>query len=947
MDPKLFHGPSNTGERTEEAVLALNHSGFCDGPRIDHFIGRLTELSTLRLAAIQASEGYPQLVYIEGEPGIGKTTLLQKFATELSEFTILKATADRNEDNLPGAVLGQIARAVSGDTLQAYPLSDEGISSTTPFAAGAQLVSLLGCLQEDGPVAIVLDDMQWIDEFSARALTFMMRRFRADQILFIVSLRRDVTGVNTAGFTSYLRKHEGGSGISLKGFHKEEISQLVEAILGKTLPDKSITRLLEQTGGHPLFVRTLLAELPEDGLLCGENLLSASLTAVIRRMLATLPHESRQLLDSLAVLDARVPLSRAALISQISSDSVTQSLIPLLSLGLVEWWPHEPITPIAIRHAVQRDAVYFLIPPERRQRLHAAAVDVVDGTAIWVHRVAATAGPDDELAAQLEAVARNEVQMSRHGLAGTHFLWAADLSLTRQDRERRLLSAALSLLAANQLRQVLRYKERIEASSFSPARDLVLIAVNIFSGRYDEATRLAVRLLDLVRANLKSKELAQDTAYLLPWGLLVGERTSEVVESARWALNSGELDPKAASSTLTILSGAIGVLKGPQAALDCVLEFTQYTVVTNPAHVDGIGARGVWEVLDGKLSSGLKNLQAAMDHSRSGAPITACRRLWAYAAWGQFLKGEWDESVLTAEMAVDEALSGGYTFDYSFEYLAGMFVPAARGQWQQAQQLLEFVEQSAASAGAASGRLISGTARAVIAQTQSDYGAMYDALRPWHDLSLRHIDAAMIERWWRPLLAEAQLGTGRLEEAGVNLAKLTNAMHAPFMRLQVSRLRGWLLMCQGRAREAATTFDQALSEVVPVSDDAPIFRAHVQFQYGKCLYGLGQRRKAGQEFQKAYAIFSALRAIPYLNACEMQLARCGLRSNTSRNKRDLLTEREREIARYIGKGMTNREIADHLYLSPKTVEYHLGNMFTKLAISDRKELRGLIQDGAL
>src|SRR5204863_5899026 len=120
------------------------------------------------------------------------------------------------------------------------------------------------------------------------------------------------------------------------------------------------------------------------------------------------------------------------------------------------WWPHEAATPVAIRHTIQRDTIYGQLSPANRQRLHAGAARVVSGTAVWMHRVAAVAGaPDEQLAAELEAVAADEHAGGRYAIAATHLLWAADLSPTRAQRERRLIAAGIHLRAASQITRLM------------------------------------------------------------------------------------------------------------------------------------------------------------------------------------------------------------------------------------------------------------------------------------------------------------------------------------------------------------------------------------------------------------------------------------------------------------------------------------------------------------
>jgi DNA-binding CsgD family transcriptional regulator len=525
-------------------------------------------------------------------------------------------------------------------------------------------------------------------------------------------------------------------------------------------------------------------------------------------------------------------------------------------------------------------------------------------------------------------------------------MWAAELSDTRTDRERRLLRAALEMITANQVPRAVHRRGDIEACAPGFLKDLVLLAIHTFAGERLAAERKATALLQTVRANPRSTDLARQAGYLLPWGLLVGEHAQEAAECATWALQVGDLDPHRVSATLTILSGAVVSLEGPAAALRTFTDLPPRTIATEPPYADSIGARGVWKVAEGRLAEGMDDMLSAMDFAREGAPVNGCRHLWAFAAWGHYLRGEWDRSVLAAETAVDEAFAGGYKYSYPFEYLSGIFVPAARGEWDRADTLLQSLRRTAQPLGRV-GDLLHATGHALIAQAQGDHARMHQALADWHDEPATHIDLVMAERWWRPLLAEAQIGTGRLDEADLTLRRLGPVEHIPYLRLQTTRLRALLLEHQGQAHQATKLLAGTLAQP-PTADDAPLFKALAGLDYGRLLLDQGQRRQAATHLQEAHSILNALGATPSQTRCQTLLVKCGLRHHPTTGKpTGPLTERERDIARHIGLGQTNKEIAEHLCLSPKTVEFHLGNLYMKLAVTGRQALRELIQSGTL
>ncbi|MFG2606548.1 AAA family ATPase [Streptomyces sp. NPDC048514] len=909
------------------------------------FVGRTEELALIAGLARRAADGEPAMVLIRGEPGIGKTALLHTCIGRLRGFRVLNATADRHETDYPGAVLTQLLSALDADAVRSHPHLSPDAGRTTPFAAGVQLLSLMGELQAHGPVAISVDDLQWIDDFSLRVLLFMWRRLRVDNVISVLTARHETQNSNLADVVSFVRASPGAEEIEVTGLRCAETAELARAVLGEDLPHADVSRLQEQTGGHAMFARTLLTEMPLESLRSGDRLaVPPSLSSAIYQLLAALPPDARGLIDALAVLDAATPLPRVAQLAELpSAEAVARALDAAVQTGLAEWWPLEPTTPVALRHSLQREAVYGLMPAQRRHALHSRAADIVHGAAAWGHRVAAAAGPDAVLADELERLATEESALGKHAMAGTHLLWASELSGTRGVRERRFLSAALESIAANQVVRVLRRKSDIEACESHFNRDLILLALHIFTGEHEHAGRISKQLFAELKNATERSDIAIQAGYLLPWGLLVSGAAREAIEAAHLILDNPGTDPLTASSAWPLVSGAVATLEGPAEALRSLASMPGPDPKASAEHPDALGTRGVWRVIEGDLTSGLADLRLAMKSAREGAPVTGCRRMWGYAAWGHFLLGDWDESLLLAETAVDEALAGGYAFDYPFEQLIRIFVPAARGDVDLAGRLLGEM----AEAGGEAGALLHATGKALLAQATSDYPAMYAALCPWHDESPDHIDIVMTERWWRPLLAEAEVGTGRFDMAEETLERLAPTSYVPYLRMQVAQLRGRLLEGRGRRSAALAAYQEALGAPPSENDSAP-FRGLTHLHAGRLLLEDGHRRPAADHLRSAHGTLTRLRAAPGVRLCESLLARCGVRSTAGTGiGADQLTEREREIARYVGLGTTNREIAENLYISPKTVEFHLGRVYTKLGLDGRKELRRNLQAGHL
>jgi DNA-binding CsgD family transcriptional regulator len=193
------------------------------------------------------------------------------------------------------------------------------------------------------------------------------------------------------------------------------------------------------------------------------------------------------------------------------------------------------------------------------------------------------------------------------------------------------------------------------------------------------------------------------------------------------------------------------------------------------------------------------------------------------------------------------------------------------------------------------------------------------------------------------MLAEAEIGTERLAAADETLKRLGDVDDVPYLYLQVARLRGWLAERRDDAPGAMEIYEAAAGSAV-TTDDAPFYRAMLNLAYGRLLRTTGQRHLATKQLQSASDACAVLGAVPLLRQCTEELALGDMHTPRQRRRYTTrLSDREREIAQFVGLGKTNREISAELFISAKTVEYHLANIYLKLNMTGRRELRDLIQ----
>jgi DNA-binding CsgD family transcriptional regulator len=906
---------------------------------LDAFVGRTVELARIAEVMAAAQTGQPWLVAVEGDPGVGKTALVRRClaSASASGWRVLAARASQFETDFEFGLIDQLLRA-AGAGFPAFPQADQDGSAVTSFAVGARFLELEGELQAQGPVAILIEDLQWADRKSLEALTFMLRRLSVDPVVAMVTYRGTGDRLDQTA-QRLLSSVEHRLPIWLGGLSQEEVVSLVAVLAGPVDIEVS-RRLYKGTGGHPLYLRTVLTEGSGfDPRRPGRLALPRSLSAAIGEHLSALPPESRVILEMLAVLNQRVPLAQLGHAAQVISPSA--AIEPAVASGLVDWWPAEPSCPVAIRHLLVRDAVYAAMTVAMRRMLHSRAAAVVGEAAAWEHRVAALDRPDEALAAQLERLAAEEAGAGRLPLAATHLQWASDISPVLADRERRLLTAALHLMLAEESRG-LALREAVEAAGPSPLRSCVLGTMAFSSGQLADAERQFTTALAQARAEPDSRSLAALIASRLASTYTLLGDGKKVVAFGQQALGGGALDPATASRTRTRIAIGISQVSGPRAGLAEMVHVEADPARVGAIDVDGLSYRGMLRLLAGELKPAIGDLSASLALARQGATLTLGLRAYFYLAMAQYLAGAWDDVLLTAEQGLSAATIHPRWFDQPLVHLAAASVPAGRGAAEEAERHARLAEETAARVDYGQERLYAGVARALVCQAVGDYLGMADALGPWQDAATLDGRSRVWGVLWRPLLVEGLAGSGQLDQAAAALGELrADNGQASFLAPALAWLEGWLAEQRGDLDGARAIYGRGEDAA---DLDSPVHSARLLLAHGRLLRRTGQRRPAVERLRLAGDMYRALRATPFIARVEEELTACKLPSSPAREQSVLaLTSRETEVAHLVGKGMSNPEIAAELYISRKAVEYHLGNVYAKSGLRGRQQLRRLVE----
>jgi len=908
-------------------------------PPLDVFVGRAAELAQVAEVIAWVGAGQPWLVAIEGDPGLGKTTLVRHCLAQAAGLRVLSARGDQAEADLDFGIVGQLLRAAGG-VYQSAGLWEGSGPAVSSFAVGARLLEVVGEQLSAGPAAIFVDDLQWADRKSVEALTFMLRRLSIDPVLAIVAYRGPTEHLDEAA-RRMLQSVENRLHLVLEGLGLDEVASLAAALGTGSLDGEAVQRLYRGTGGHPLYLRTLLSE--GSGLdpgAPGRLALPRSLTEAIGDHLRVLPAETRAMLEMLSVLDLRLPL--AQLSGAVEVDSPDAAIEPAVAAGLVHWSPEEPTCPVEIRHPLVRDAIYARLAASRRRMLHIVAASVVSEPAVWKHRVAALDRPDEGLAAELERLAGEEAADGRLALAATHLQWASDISPARIDRERRLLTAALHLTWADESRGAA-LRPAVEAAAPSPLRSCVLGTMATSLGQLAEAERQFGQALAQARNEPGSQPLAALIANRLcsTYALLGdGEKLQAL---GRWALGTGCLDAASASQTRTLIAIGASQVAGPRAGLAELAHLDADPARVGLVDGDGLAYRGMIHLQAGDLGQAVSDLTASLRLVRRGATLFLGLRACFYLVLAQYLAGAWDDALLTAEHGLSAAAIYSRRHELPLLHLAAGCVPAGRGQAEEAERHAQAAEEAAASLDYGQERLYAAMIRALICQASGDYLGMADVLEPWR------ADAALDGRrrlWavlWRPLLAEGLVGSGQLEQAAAVVDQLrADSGQVGYLAPALAWLDGWLAEQRGGPEQALAIY--ARGEESSGADGAsPVYMARLLLAHGGLLRRRGNRKDAVERLRRADELYVGLGATPFIARTEEELAACHLPGSPAKRQSVLaLTSRETEVAHLVGKGLSNPEIAAELFISRKAVEYHLGNIYAKCGVRGRQELRRFV-----
>ena len=884
------------------------------------------------MGGVRAGEG--QALVVRGEPGVGKTVLLDYLAGRAtrSGCRVVRAAGVQSEMELAFAGLHQLCAPMLEHAESLPEPQREALRTAFGLSAGPVpdrfLVGLavLGLLSEtagERPLICVIDDMQWLDHASAQALGFAARRLAADPVGLVFAAR--APGQDAAGLPE----------LAVEGLAERDARELLESVLTGPLDARVRDRVIADTHGNPLALLELPRGLTPAQLTggfgpSGAVPLDGRIEESFGRQLATLPAQTRRLVQLAAADPTGDPVLvwRAAGWLAIGAGAAG----PAEEAGLAEFGAR-----VRFRHPLVRSAAYRSASAQTRQELHGALAEVTDPAAdpdrrAW-HRAQAAPGPDEEVAAELEQSAGRAQRRGGLAAAAAFLERSAGLTLDPARRAQRALAAAQAKYRAGALDAALFLLAMAQAGPLDELQrargDLLRAQIAFASSHGRDAPPLMLSAAKQLEA--LDVGLARET-YLeaLTAALFVGRLSPAVGDVARAArMAPAPLAPARASDLLLdglALLVAEGYAAGTPALRRALLAFRGQDISAEEGlswlWLAGRAAMAVWDDETWHILAS-RHVKLARDvGALSELPLAVRSRILLHAHAGELEEG----AALIAEAEAVADATGSQLGPYG-----ALGVAAFRGREAEATELIQAAMDDVTSRGEGRG-VTSQYAAAVL------YNGLghYDKALAAAELMCEYDDIGVLG-WSLTELVEAAVRSGQPARASDALQRLSAMTRASGTDWAVgTEARSRALLSEGQTAE--NCYREAIERLGRTRMRPAVARAHLL--YGEWLRREDRRRDARAELRTAHGLFTTMGIEAFAERARRELLATGdtVRKPTVETVSEL-TAQEAHIARLAVEGRTNAEIGAQLFLSTRTVEWHLGKVYTKLAIGSRRELR--------
>jgi DNA-binding CsgD family transcriptional regulator len=910
--------------------------------------GREAEFARIGAVIQSARIGAGGAVAITGEAGVGKTALLNDAASGTDGMRALSTTGLEAESRLPFSALSELADELL-DGLAQIPRPQaaalEAALALAPpaegdrFAAYAGFLALLSGAAGDRPLLVLVDDAHWLDPASAECLAFAARRLSKKPIALLVAAREEEPHAFGGQDVIQIRvpRLERGAARALLNDREPE------------LPSAVAETLLDAAGGNPLALLELPSSLTREqreGVAPLDEPLhpGAGLQRAFARRIGRLPDPAREslLAAATAFTPAMGPIVAACETLGIESGALESAEVA----GIVSLSPER----IEFSHPLLRGAVYQGATAAERRRAHRALADHADEDARALHLAAAALGPDAEVADALEATAHRAAARGAHATASETLERAARLSEESEARSRRLFAAGLEAVlgaAYDRSGSLLEVAIEIEDPLLRASARHLLALVTINGGvrsalaNHRLLTEEADRILPLDSSVAASMYAAAAvTATIAAKFLLV----LESAERAQAALPE-KADPVVRGQVLSMLGMGLMLRNRIAPAKDALDEAGQLLKEVDPVSPAaqqislGLGARlgtGQEQIL---REEAVRLLAAARDTPTPGLlPYFA-----VLAGDAAYRLGDWDACAAEIAESMEIAEDTGQVGPLSIGLTVAARLWAGRGDEDATRAAVERTISLGEPVGYGSTIL---RARAALGFLELGLGRVAAAVTQLEEAERLFEGSGAEEPTivpFAPDLVEAYVRFGRDEDAVrvcARFAERCSRSGTPLALALSAR-------CEGLT--SRSTFDEHFERALALQEHVPsrFERARTLLAWGSALHRARRRVEARERLRQARDDFERFGARPWMEHTEAELRAAGAVKRAPVADPDELTAQEVRVALAVARGATNREVAAELFLSPKTIEFHLGRVYRKLGIHSRTELAALVAEGRL
>jgi DNA-binding CsgD family transcriptional regulator len=896
--------------------------------------GRGREREQLGRLLTGIRSGRSGVLVLRGEAGIGKTALLEQLVEQAAGCKVARATGVQADMELPfaglqqlfGPMLGSLER-LPGPQREAVEVAFGLRSGPAPdrFEVGLAMLGLLAEVAEQEPLVCVIDDAQWLDQASARTLAFVARRLMAESIALVFAVRDSADEQTFAGLPELI----------VGGLNEQDARGVLGLAIAGRVDERVVDRIVAETRGNPLALLELprgltAAELAGGFGVSSAQPLSTRLEQSFLGRIRSMPDQTQRLLLLAAAEPAGDPalLMRAAELVGLG----VEAAVPAEAVGLIEL-----AAQVRFPHPLVRSAIYRAAPLAHRQAVHRALAEATDPLAdpdrrAW-HRAQASLGADEDLAAELERSAERAQARGGMAAAAAFLERAAALTPDRDRRAQRALAAAQAKYLAGSPQAALAL---LESAASAPMDALQGAMAQRLCGRIalhvSRSGEGAPLLFDAAhRLESLDPGLARETHLEALHAAAVAGRLGLGMRNAATAARTAPAAPALERASDVLLDGlAVRFTDGIRAGAP-ILKLALAALLDGNGDYEEdmrwpwLACRVAADVFDDEAWHLLASRYVLI--ARGAGALGVLPIALMHLALLLVFEGKLDTAEALVE-EIDSILDATASRRISIPKL---MLAACQGDEARASQLIDEAQRDAIARGEGFVLTFAEQARAVLHNALGHYDTALDNAQ--RASAQDELHAAV---WSLPELVEAAARTGQPDLAADALERLRR-------RTQVAGTE-WALGIEARCAAllsddelAEGLYREALERLGRCRVALDLARAHLL--YGEWLRRRGRRVDAREQLRAAHESFVEMGAEAFAERTRRELLATG---ETARKRTiettDDLTPHEARIARMARDGASNQDIATELFVSRKTVEYHLHKVFSKLGISAREQL---------